>query len=59
VICFETALAHHLFDISIGKLVATVPTDAEQEKIRGVVTPLKGGRVNASWRDLMRDVEGT
>ena len=29
VIHVEPALAHHLFDIAIGKLVAAVPADAE------------------------------
>jgi hypothetical protein len=40
VIDIKFALTHHLFDISIGKLVAAISTNAEQDDIRRVVTPL-------------------
>jgi hypothetical protein len=41
VINFKPPLMHHFFDISIGKLVAAVPSDAEQNDIRGVMSPFE------------------
>lgn len=38
----ESTLTHHLFHIAVGKLKATVPSDAEQDDLRGMMAPLEG-----------------
>src|SRR5215203_4551810 len=43
VIYFESALAHHLFDVTVRELVATVPPDAQKYYGRLEVTPLERG----------------
>jgi hypothetical protein len=36
VIDFETALAHHLFSISVGELIWAVPTDTQQDDVGSI-----------------------
>jgi hypothetical protein len=45
VIHVESALTHHLFDISIRKLVSAIPPDAQKYYGRLEVTPLERGLV--------------
>jgi hypothetical protein len=42
VIYVESALSHHLFDIAIRELEATIPPDAQNDDCRLEVTPLEG-----------------
>jgi hypothetical protein len=41
VIYFEIALAHHLFNISVGELISAVPADTQQDDVRRVMAPLE------------------
>ncbi len=38
----QSALAHQFLEISIAERVSAVPADAEQDDVRGIVTPLEG-----------------
>jgi hypothetical protein len=44
VIYFEAALTHYLFDITMRKLVAAVPSDAQEDDVRGMVPPFERSR---------------
>jgi hypothetical protein len=37
----EATLTHHLVQISITKLITQIPTDAEKNDLRLIVTPLE------------------
>ncbi len=39
----ETSLTHHLFDISIRKLIAAIPSDTQKDERWLEVTPFEGG----------------
>jgi hypothetical protein len=45
VIYLESALFHHLFDVTVRKLIATVPTNAQKDDGRLEVTPLERGLI--------------
>jgi hypothetical protein len=38
----EAALPHHLFEVSVRKLKATIPPDAHKDDLRLEVPPLEG-----------------
>jgi len=50
----ESTLSHHLFSVSIRKLIAAISTDAQKNERRLKVSPLKRGVVLLqeynSWR---------
>jgi len=46
VIHVEPALSHHLFDIAIRKLIATIPTNAQKDERRLEVAPLEGSGIS-------------
>jgi len=43
VIHVESALTHHLFDIAIRELIATIPTNTQKDGRRLEVSPLERG----------------
>jgi len=45
VIHVESTFTHHLFDIAVRELVATVPANAQKDERRLEVSPLERGRI--------------
>jgi hypothetical protein len=41
----QTTFVHHLFEVAVRKLIATVPSNTEQDEFRFKVPPLKRVRV--------------
>jgi hypothetical protein len=54
VIYIESTLSHHLLDITIEKLVATIPTNAQKNRSRLKVMPLERGIVLLQEYDSRR-----
>jgi hypothetical protein len=40
----DPALSHHLFDITIRKLIKTAPSHAQEDDVWGVVPPFERSR---------------
>ncbi len=49
----EYTLPIDVFDVTVGELIPAIPSDAQQDDVRGEVTPLKGRRVSLHEPVLM------
>jgi hypothetical protein len=61
VIHVESAFTHHLFDIAIRKLIATIPSDTEKDERWLEVWPLERGVVllrEYDSRRVMAELKG-
>ena len=38
----QATLVHHLFQVTVGELKATVPSDASEDDLAFIVSPLEG-----------------
>jgi hypothetical protein len=57
VIHFESALSHHLFEVAVRQLVATVPTNTQKDERGLEVPPLERGLVLLQGYDSRRVID--